>query len=219
MVKRVVPVLTKTFPQKTWINSEAEGFTLIELLVVLGIIVLISIMVIPNVSNYFQLSLNSATRDLASTIKEAYNSTVLTGKVHRLVYDLKNNSFWVESGPVNALLHTKESQEKEEMRKKFSKLSEEPPKSEFNLETTVTRKKLSLPRGVEFEDILTQQSKTPITEGIAYTHFFPHGVTEQAIIHLKDTNKHHASLAITPLIGMTDLYDRYVNGEEAFGPQ
>src|SRR5690349_12321582 len=81
MVRRVEKVLTKTFHPTTWTTEFGEhqrlcrsstGFTLIELLVVLGIIVMISIMVMPNVSSYFQLSLNSASRGLGSTIKEAY---------------------------------------------------------------------------------------------------------------------------------------------------
>ena len=52
---------------------------------------------------------------------------------------------------------------------------------------------------------------------LAYTHFFPHGLTEQTIIHLTDTSGHKASLIISPLIGNTDVYDRYISLEEAFG--
>jgi Tfp pilus assembly protein PilE len=198
-------------------TNNSLGFTLIELLVVLGIIILISSMVIPNISSYFQVSLSSATRDLASTIKEAYNSAVITGKVHRMVYNFKERSFRVESGPNNVMLDTKVSKEKREMRMKFSRHSDAPPKSEFALEKSVTRKKVTLPLGVEFEDIITQQSQNPITEGVAYTHLFPSGMSEQTIIHLKDSSKHHVSLAITSLLGMTDLYDRYVNATEAYG--
>src|SRR4051794_36439642 len=90
------------------------------MMVVVGIIMLITAMAMPSISGYFQLSLSSATRDLATTIKEAYNSTVVTGRVHRIAYDLTNNSYWVESGPPDALLDTKESKEKEERRKRFS---------------------------------------------------------------------------------------------------
>lgn len=228
MVKKAETDLTKISRPTTSIKQSAHhspnevllgttGFTLIEMLVVLGIIVLISAIAMPTVSSYFQLSLNAATRDIATTVKEAYNSTVITGRVHRLVYDFKEKSFWVESGPANALLDTKESKEKSERKKKFgARLTTEAPASEFNLEKTITRKKLKLPQGVEYEDVITQQTTTPITEGTAYTHFFPHGVTEQTIIHLKDQNKHHASLVISPLIGMTDLYDRYVNATEVF---
>jgi len=210
----VEKVLTKTFRLMTPIND--QGFTLIEMMVVLGIIVLISLVAMPTVGSYFQLSLNSATRDMAATIKEAYNSAVVTGKVHRMVYDIKEKKFWVESGPVDALLDTKETKEKEERRKKFAKSSDAPPKSDFSLESSVTRKKLSLPPGVEYEDILTEQSPDPISSGIAYTHFFPHGLTERTIIHLQDQSKHHASLVITALLGMTDVFDRYVNGPDVF---
>ncbi len=186
------------------------------MLVVLGIIILISVVVMPTVGSYFQLSLNSATRDLATTIKESFNSSSVTGKVHRIAYDLKNHSYWVESASSQVLVETKQSKEREERRKKFSKSAATPQKP-FNLETNITRKKISLPRGVEFEDVLTQQSSTPITEGTAYTHFFPHGLTEQTIIHLKDQSKHHSSLVISPIIGTTDVYDRYINENEAFG--
>jgi prepilin-type N-terminal cleavage/methylation domain-containing protein len=205
--------LSQAWYQKKTKNQ--DGFTLIELMVVVGIMVLMSVLVMPSVSSYFQLSLNSATRDLATTVKEAYNSAVITGKVYRLVYDLKEHSFWVESGPANALLDTKETKEKEERRRKIMNATASSD-NEFKMDKTVTRKKIKLPRGVEYEDIITQQSKEAIVKGIAYTHFFPHGLTEQTIIHLKDQSTHHASLVITPLIGMTDVYDRYVNSNEVF---
>jgi type II secretion system protein H len=191
-----------------------KGFTLIEMLVVVGIIALMAAVMMPTISSYFQVSLNSATRDLATTIKEAYNSSVVTGKVYRLVYDLKENTYWVEFGPAEVLLDTKESKEKEERRKKFSKSVTKKP--EFKMDTTISRKKAILPRGVVFEDLVTEQSKEPITEGTAYTHFFPHGLTEQTVIHLQDQSKHHASLVITALVGDTNVYDRYVTAKEIF---
>ncbi len=197
--------------------ENSSGFTLIEMLVVVCIIVLISSMAMPTVSSYFQLALSSATRGLATTIKEAYNSAVISGRVHRLVYHFKDRNFWVESGSATALMDTKETKDRDERRKKFTHSSDAASPSEFKIETSITRKKVKLPQGVEYEDIITQQSRDPITDGIAYTHFFPHGVTEQTLIHLKDQANHHVSLVISPLIGMTDVYDRYVNATEIFG--
>ena len=92
-----------------------------------------------------------------------------------------------------------------------------PEVNPFQMDTTVTRKKISLPRGVSYEDVITEERADPIIEGIAYSHFFPRGLTEQTIIHLQDTSQHHASLVITPLLGMTELYDRYIKRDEAFG--
>jgi general secretion pathway protein H len=197
-------------------KSKNQGFSLIEMLVVVAIIAMITGVSLPTVSSYFQLSLNSATRDLATVIKESYNAAVISGRVYRLAYDLKQNQYWVEAGPPDALLETKETKEKEERKKRLFK-DETEKQSPFSMDKTITRKKMSLPRGVTYEDIITQQSPEPLTSGIAYTHFFPHGLTEQSIIHLTDQSKHKASLVITPLIGNTDLYDHYVNGAEVFG--
>lgn len=193
---------------------KSGGFTLIELLVVIALIALIGAFMLPSVSSSFKLSLNSTTREVAAIVRESYNSAIMTGKVHRIVYDFKAGEYWVESGPNTVLLDTAETKEKEERRKRFAKPGDKPPPSQFSLERSVTRKKLSLPRGVEFEDVLTEQSPEPIKEGIAYTHFFPHGISERTIIHLKDTSNHQISLIVSPLVGRTKLVERYVKEDE-----
>ena len=188
-------------------------------MVVVAIIALASAMAIPSISSFFKVSLNSASREMAGTIKEAYNATVITGKVHRLVYDFKENSYWVETGPSTVLLDTKASREREARKKRIASNEEKKEDSSFTLDKSVTRKKISLPTGASFEDVITQQSPEPLTEGRAYTHFFPHGLIEQTIIHLKDESKHQVSLVISPIVGKTDMYERYLTTREAFGEQ
>lgn len=195
---------------------DTKGFTLIEVLIVVALIALISAIALPGISSYYQVSINSATRELASAVKEAYHSTVVTGRVHRIAYDLAKNEYWVESGPDTVLLDTKETQERDSRRKRFSFSTEKEKPSPFQMEKSITRKKQSLPIGVSFEDVVTQQAADPMKTGIVFTHFFPQGMTEQTLIHLKDSSQHQVSLVISSLVGRTDLYGRYIDAKEAF---
>jgi prepilin-type N-terminal cleavage/methylation domain-containing protein len=199
-----------------------EGFSLIELLVVVALMALIGTMAIPSISNVFKISLGSTTRDLATTIRYAYNAAMMTKKVHRLVYDLKAHRYWVEVGPQSMLMETEETRAKAERARRFAKSDDDEAEkkkkeeeSGFSLASYVTRKKNDLPRGVIFEDVTTEQTKDPITQGTAYTHFFPHGIIEQTVIHLKDTSNHRATLIVAPLVGRTKVIERYVDAKEA----
>jgi prepilin-type N-terminal cleavage/methylation domain-containing protein len=206
--------LTRTSPQTTCRGF--SGFSLIELLVVVGLIAVVSMLAIPSISSYFGVSMNSAAREIATTMKETYNATMLTGRVHRVAFDLKEHVYWAEIGPTTMLLETKESKEKDERRRKFSR-DEGPKDSGFSLDTSVTRKKRPLPRGVQFEDIATHQSDELVTDGTAYSHIFPNGLTERVVIHLRDSSKHRITLVTSALIGRTDMYERYVSATEALG--
>jgi prepilin-type N-terminal cleavage/methylation domain-containing protein len=192
-----------------------SGFSLIEMLVVMAIIALVAATALPTVSSYFQVSIQSATREIASTVKETYYSAVLSGKVHRLAYDLKEQTFWTESTRNLVLLHTAKTQETEKSQHRFDR-NETKPKNEFQMEEQVTRKKKALPRGVLFEDIFNERSSKNIETGIVYTHIFPNGFTEQTLIHLKDSSNHQVSLVITPLLGMTDYYPMYHKASDVF---
>lgn len=201
-------------------KANEAGFTLVELLVVVALMALIGTMAIPSISSVFKLSLGSTTRDIATTVRHAYNAALMTKKVHRLVYDLKEHRYWVEVGPQQLLMDTEESRARSARAKKFgSKQEAAEGKDEnaptFSLASYVTRKKNDLPRGVELEDVTTEQTKDPITEGLAYTHFFPHGIIEQTVIHLKDTSNHKATLVIAPIVGRTKVIERYVPSAEA----
>ena len=221
MAKKAVKDLTRISNPANQNKCPNQAFTLVELLVVVALIGLMSLIALPSVSNYFKISLNSVTRELATVIKESYNATTITGRVHRLVYDLDNLEFWVESGPTDILLDTAETREEEERRNRFlSETEKEKEKKKvpaFSLEGTITRKKISLPRGVSFKDIITEQSEEPVTEGLAYTHFFPNGITEQTIINLQDSDQHQISLIVSALIGRSELANGYIKKETTFG--
>jgi prepilin-type N-terminal cleavage/methylation domain-containing protein len=196
-------------------QTAAWGFTLVELLVVVALIGLLGVFALPSVGNFFKVTLSSANRELASTIKETYNATAMVKRVHRLVFDLKENTYWVESGPEDLQVATEASREVDERKKRFRREENGNAPPPFVLETNITRSKISLPQGVEFDGIFTEYTSEEITEGTAYTHFFPHGVTEQTVIHLKDSSNHFATLVVQPLTGRVRLFERKVPSKEA----
>ena len=97
------------------------------------------------------------------------------------------------------MLDTAETLERAARRKRLFKIKDDKPDESFTLEKSITRDKKSLPRGVLFDDIYTQRSKDPQTDGLAYTHIFPQGVSEQTLIHLQDGSEHKQTLLISTI--------------------
>lgn len=195
-----------------------SGFTLLELLIVVAILALVTIIAIPNISSTFRFSVKSAAREIATLVKETSNSAQISGRIHRIVYDLKKNQYWVESTSETALLQSAESRKVEEDRRSIfdDKKDEESDKKGFRQESLVTRNKRTLPIGVQFKDVVTEQSEEPIIEGLAYTHVFPQGLSEKTLVHLVDTSKNEVSLIISNLLARCSVEGRYIEAKEVF---
>ena len=96
--------------------NQESGFSLIELLIVIGILGLVGLIAIPSISNTFRFSVQSSGREIATLIKDTVNSAQITGRVHRIAYDLKNQQYWVESTSESTLLKSDETLKKEKER-------------------------------------------------------------------------------------------------------
>ncbi len=181
-----------------------------------AIIGLITALALPGISRYFRVSMNSITREMATLVRETYNATLVSGRIHRLVIDLDHSKYWIEGGSPGFLLHTKETLEKEEYRKKWTASKKGKAAPEFQIDTSITAKKRSLPGDLKFTEIKAQGTEQPITQGEASVHFFPNGFTEQAIIYIEDSSGNEVSLVISALVGKTYVFNRHVDEEEAY---
>lgn len=195
-----------------------RGFTLLEILIVIAILGLVALVAIPSINNTFRFSVKSSAQDIATLIKDTSNSAQVTGKIHRIVYDLSKEQYWVEWTSDEALLDSEESkkyeQEHQTIFKKSTSDETRPQGASFSMAKTLTSKKKSLPIGVKYKDVITEQTEEPITEGVAYTYVFPHGITEKTIVHLTDSAKNDVSLIVSNLLGRSQIEGRYIDLKE-----
>lgn len=194
----------------------ASGFTLVELLVALALVGLLMGLMVGQVRKLFQREMKQSAGHLATTIRYLYNKSVSDGVLLRLVIDLGENRYWVESS-TDALTIQKET---EEVRPTEKKLEEEHAKSDssalqpkepsFSPEGSSLLKPVHLPKGVFFKDVYAEHQVAPLSDGKAYLYFFPQGYAERAVIHLRDAKDEvHFSLEVNPVTGGVKIEKGY----------
>jgi prepilin-type N-terminal cleavage/methylation domain-containing protein len=80
-----------------------KGFTTIEVLLVIVLLGLIASSVIPNVTGIFRVGVKSSVRRFAAIVKFAYDQSILTGRIHRIVLNLDEQSWKVEAAEAGQL--------------------------------------------------------------------------------------------------------------------
>jgi type II secretory pathway pseudopilin PulG len=183
------------------------------MLLVIGLMAFIFAIMIPGVSVSIRAAIQNSSRELASTVRAAYDEAVLKGRVFRIVFDLDKQQYWVEQGPQNLSLQTDEQREEEKRRdgRRTEDERKAVKKPVFGMAKDVTRDKRSLPSGVKFADVVTPQYKNGAKTGLAVAHVFPHGFMEKLVIHLKDTSDHSMTLVADPVSGKTRVLNGLVN--------
>jgi general secretion pathway protein H len=72
------------------------GFTLIEIGVAIGLLAVIMSVALPSINSLTGVQLRSTSNTLVGLVREAYARAVITGKPHRIVFDIDNGAFWLE---------------------------------------------------------------------------------------------------------------------------
>ena len=85
-----------------------KGFTLFELLIAISIAALLMGVVITQMDRYLELDMKKASNRLASTIRYLYNKSVTEGVYLRIVFDLNEQTYWVEATHDPLLLSTED---------------------------------------------------------------------------------------------------------------
>ena len=199
--------------------KDTRGLTLMEVMIVIAIIGGVLAIAIPKIANPNN-QIRSTLRELATLSRELHTRSKLNGKTYRLVFQLKSDDpreanqgqgYYVESSS-NQVLLMKEEDEKEFLEKR-ARSAKDPKNLEdingFSPDASILKKPKALPAGLEIEGVEVKRSKRMITSGKAAIHYFPQGMTEEAIVHFKAKDQEW-SLIIDPMLGKAALVGRKV---------
>lgn len=81
-------------------KSSHSGFTLLETILVLALFGAIAALILPNIGLTIDSRMAMALRELTGTLRSTYDHAVLTGRIHRLVFNLRSGEYWVEASPM-----------------------------------------------------------------------------------------------------------------------
>lgn len=207
--------------------ARARGFTLIELMVVLAIIGLFLTIAAPRF-----MSGSSKVRGEVRRLAVMGKALRSKARIHNLTYRIviymptdedenKTPRYWVEKSSQQYLLPSAE--ELEDQRDEIIRVAEnkadgeanegdisdddedKPPPSPFAIDPLFGAEPKPLPKGFKFLSVELTGRDEPITQGAAYIHFFPSGLTEEAAIHVGDGEKLHWTVALSPLTGQGEI--------------
>jgi general secretion pathway protein H len=81
-------------------HQGVQGFSLLELLIVLGLIGALAAALLPSIGLTSGSQMSMALRDFSAQVRAVFDSAILTGRVHRIVLDMKSGDYWVEAAPL-----------------------------------------------------------------------------------------------------------------------
>lgn len=189
-----------------------NGFTLIEIMIVIAIIAAVIGIGAPRLFSTGS-AMRATVRELAILPKEIRSFARLYGNTERLVIQMdedEGHKYWVEASSGSALLLS-EDQEKDLSRLSSAQREEEIGSiPHFEVEKKLTAKPKSLSRGLFFQSVELANRQAPITGGVAYIHFFPKGLGDEAAIHLTDRKNLNWTISIHPLTGKATVREGFI---------
>jgi general secretion pathway protein H len=186
---------------------KANGFSLLEIAVVLSIIGVIIAIILPRIFDK-RSETRRVFRDFIIAGKDLKSRAKLDGATYRLTFDLseKDQAWWVEKSTKAVLLDkAKIEEQQEKFRKNEGKPEEGAPPPDFQIDTSIFKKKQRLPEGFKFKQVESGTADVIYTDGLAYIHFFPQGLIETSALQIEDPKKNIWTLIYNPLTGHLDI--------------
>lgn len=217
-----------------------RAFTLLEVGIAIAMLGLIMAIAIPSINAVTGAELKKTTGLLQGLMRDTYARAALSGRPHRIVFDLEGQAFWVEAteggavmprtklepnregfvilDPVDERIDGLEESTDDEDRTKVQVYKSPtwqlvPFPGQDRLDEVKPQK---LPSDVYFKKVWVDHLAEPATKGAVALHFFPGGYTQEAHITLTDDESGERTLTLVtqPLTG-----EVFVEDEEPVVPE
>jgi prepilin-type N-terminal cleavage/methylation domain-containing protein len=178
-----------------------SGFTLLEILMVIALLGLLMSFAMPKLDRITRANVRTGVRRLGSLVKFCYDQAILTGKLHRIYFDLgdvktKRKQDWKLEMALGDVLP--EEQIKEELTgsssSSSSSSSDAPVVQPFV--AAAEAKKHYLPKGIKIVQVRSWRlgENKAIDSGSIAVYCFPNGFVDDATIYLQEDNKPKSTL-------------------------
>lgn len=185
-----------------------KAFSLLEIVIVLSIMGAIIGIALPRLTDK-KIDTRKVLREFAIAGKDLKGRAKLSGTTYRLAFQLEPanaQSWWVEKSGQATLVDKKKIEAEREAEKKAQAGStDQVKKTDFQPDTTIFKKKQTLPSGFKFVHIESGTQDVIMSDGVAYIHFFPQGLIESSAIQIEDPKKNIWTLVYNPITGQMDV--------------
>jgi prepilin-type N-terminal cleavage/methylation domain-containing protein len=190
--------------RQPFMQKKTQGFTLLELMVVVAIIAGIIAIALPSIKSLSGLDVKREIVKIAGLCSEVYNLSSISGRTHRIVFDMDQGQYWVEEKEgdikeINPDLGYEDLMKAARERNEKSPVDKYLPK--YKLLKDIEKSKL--PSDLIFYGIWTEDMKEKARSGTVYVYFF-RGYTQLAFISVAlkgDEEKSSMYLSLNPLTG------------------
>lgn len=205
-------------------KARARGMTLIEIMIVMVLVSLVLVAVVFGSGQLSSSRIKHASTSITGAIRVAFTRATATSKSVRIVFDLDEQSMWLEEGDVPMLVQTKdltgtggadpvtEAERRAVAEGERIVKGPQAPRAHFKPVAAFGAQSVEggkgprkLDRGIKFREIQATHDDAPRTSGRAYLYFWPGGRTELASIQLRvgdsTEDADTMTLLVSPLTG------------------